>query len=481
MTNRKELIKATLLFAGLSLLQPLSNFLLLPVYTKYLSVEQYGYFSILNNVSVFFSILSGLNIVTAIVAFYKSYKNKTDLRKFIGDVITFSIYFNLALLLIFTLWGNGFSRLIFKADIPFFPNVFYAIAFGLISNVFIAHFNCLKYERRLREFALLTIVQFVILMALQYLFIVTFQKNISGALAARLIAVSLMLLITLLLNYRYVFKKIDFGSNIIPQLKYSVITGPAVLIGWLSAYVDRFIIEHRTNNTEMLGQYSFLATICALADLGIYAFNSAVQPYLFDSFAGKETNSIRNYYKMFIGGTILCISGLILVGSNLQFLIKNESMRSILNMVPLMAGGYIFMGVASIYSLQITYARKSVYYLITYGGALVTNIILNLLFIDKLGMLGIIIASVLTKFLLSALMVYFAQKSYKTKVLRPVLFLVVAFTLNVLLFWILSYKGFISLKLSVIGQFVVSGLIILLAVKRKQFKQFLFRNGQKEI
>ena len=121
-----------LVFSILSILQPASNFLLLPVYTKYLSVQQYGYFSILNNVSYFFTIISGLNIVTAIVAFYKSYKEHNSLRKFVGDVITFCIYFNILLLIVLALFGDRFSGLLFKEKILYFPDVFYAVSFGLI-------------------------------------------------------------------------------------------------------------------------------------------------------------------------------------------------------------------------------------------------------------------------------------------------------------------------------------------------------------
>lgn len=478
MNKRKELIRATLIFSILSILQPLSNFLLLPVYTKYLSVQEYGYFSILNNVAVFFSILSGLNIVTSIVAFYKSYKPGDDLKKFIGSVVTFSIYFNIAALILFCLWGNGFSKLIFKENIPFFPNLFYAISYGLISSGYLAYFNYLKYERKLKEFAILTIVQFTILVLLQYIFIVTFKKNINGALLARLIAVSIIFLISLYLNRKYVFKKIDYKKNILPQLKYSIITGPAVLIGWLSSYADRFIIEHRTTNMEMLGQYSFLATICAIAELGIYAFNSAIQPFVFDSYVNKEQNAIKIYYKLFIAGVILCISCLILVGTNLQFLIKNQSMVSILNMVPLMAAGYVFFGAANIYALQITYARKSLYYLITYGGALLVNVLLNILLIQKFGILGIIISSFLTKLFLAVFMIFFAQKSFKTYALLSVFILCSAFAINVLFFWCLYYWNYITLQAAVSAQLVVSILIILLSVKPKLLQEYFLNKAQ---
>ena len=478
MKNRKELIKATLIFSVLSILQPLSNFLLLPVYTRYLSVQEYGYFSILNNVAVFFSILSGLNIVTSVVAFYKSYKSGDDLKKFIGSVITFSIYFNTAILILFVLWGNGFSKLIFKETVPFFPNLFYAIAYGLISSGYLAYFNYLKYERKLKEFAILTIVQFAILVLLQYLFIVTFKKNITGALLSRLIAVSIIFLISLYLNRKYVFKKIDYKNNILPQLRYSIITGPAVLIGWLSSYADRFIIEHRTTNMEMLGQYSFLATICAMAELGIYAFNSAIQPFIFDSYVNKEQNAIKVYYKLFIAGVIICISGLIVVGTNLQFLIKNQSMISILKMVPLMAAGYIFFGAANLYALQITYARRSVYYLITYGGALLVNILLNILLIQRFGVLGIIISSFFTKMFLAVFMIFFAQKSFKTYALKPVFILCTAFAINVLFFWCLFYWGYITLQVAVFAQLSVSILIILLSVNPQIIRQYFFKKMQ---
>lgn len=479
MHNKKELIKATLIFSVLSIMQPLSNFLLLPVYTKYLSLQQYGYFSILNNVAVFFSIISGLNIATAIVAFYKSYKNHESLRRFIGNVITFSIYCNLVLFLAICLWGDGFSNLVFKENIPFFPNVFYAIAYGMISSIFLSYFNYLKYQKRLKQFALLSILQFLVLMILQYFFIAVFKENITGALLSRLIAVAIILSITLYLNRQYIFRKIDYVNNIIPQLKYSIITGPAVLIGWLASYIDRFIIEHRTTSSEMLGQYSFLATVCAIAELGVYALSAAFQPYVFDSYVTADQRAVRNYYRIFIGGVILATSGLILASPLFQYLIHNESLVSILSMVPIMAVGYVFFGVASMYGMQITFARKSVYYLGTYGSALIINLLLNVLLIDRLGILGIIISSFFTKFMLGISMVYFAQRSFRTHALKPVMILSFIFAINVIAFWSLSYAGYISLKIAVILQFVVSCLIVYLAVKPRMLQQFIIKNIQR--
>lgn len=478
MNNQKQLIKATLVFSILSILQPASNFLLLPVYTKYLSVQQYGYFSILNNVSYFFTIISGLNIVTAIVAFYKSYKEHNSLRKFVGDVITFCIYFNILLLIVLALFGDRFSGLLFKEKILYFPDVFYAVSFGLISNIILAHFNFLKYERKLKEFAVLTILQFIAFISLQYLFIVIFKDNIRGALQARLLAVSIIMVIVLFLNRRYVFRVIDYKKNILPQLKYSIVTGPAVLIGWLSAYADRFIIEHRSSNTEMLGQYSFLATICAVAELGVYAYNSAVQPFVFDSYVNKENNAVSNYYKLFTAAVIFTVSSLILAGSNLHFFVHNQAYKDILQMVPLMSVGYVFFGVSSIYSLQTTYARKSWYYLFTYMGALLINIILNLLLINRFGITGIITASFFTKVFLACLMIFFAQRSHRTYGLKNILLMACAFTAVVLVCWFLSFSNFISLQLGVVIQFLLSIVIILLSIKPKLVKDFLLRRNK---
>jgi O-antigen/teichoic acid export membrane protein len=98
---RKQILVATLSFTVLALLQPLSNFILLPVYTNNFTIEEYATFSILNNLSAFFAIFSGLGIVNAVTAFYPVFKNNQKaLNEYFSNIMLF-IFYSSSILFIF--------------------------------------------------------------------------------------------------------------------------------------------------------------------------------------------------------------------------------------------------------------------------------------------------------------------------------------------------------------------------------------------
>lgn len=476
MINNKQLVRATLLFSVLSILQPLANFLLLPVYTKYFGAENFGLLSILNNISTFFSILSGLNIAASIIAFYKNYKTEEALNRFISSVITFSFYTNLVILLIFCVWANGFSGLMFYQKVDFYPNVFYAVFFGLFTNAGLAYLNFLKYQKNLSGFAILTIVQFVAILILQYLFIVVFNRGLTGAMEAKVITTVLVMLIVFYLLRKNIFRPIFYRMDIFPQLKYSIHIGSAVIIGWLAAYGDRTVIERFVHdNMYTLGQYSMVATICALIDIGIIALNSAFQPYIFDSFVENKIGQTVSFYKMFLAASILLVAGLVLVGSNMQFMVKDKGLAESLMMVPLMGSSYVFAGLATVLGLSLTYAKKASYYLYVYSFSVGINLVLNFVLITTFGIYGIIIAGIVSKFFLCIAMIYFAEKCVPSNSWKPLLIVAIISFCIIVLTWLLYYNGVINLLAAVVLQMLGNMFLILTFIKPRSIWNLFFK------
>ncbi len=466
MSNRKELVKATLVFSILSILQPLANFLLLPVYTLYFGTENFGLLSILNNITAFLSIISGLNIVTSIIAFYKNYKTEEEVKRFVSSVISFSFYTNLVILLIFCIWANGFSNLMFHQKVDFYPNIFYAVFLGLFSNAGLAYFYYLKYQKQLLRFTILTIIQFIVIFILQYLFIVVFGRGLTGAMEAKAITTVLIMMIVFYFLRSHIFRPIPLKTDIYPQLKYSIKIGAAVIIGWMGIYGDRTVLERFVHdNMYSLGQFSMVATICALIDISIISLYSAFQPYIFDAFRENNNKQVKFFYKIFLAATILVGSGLVFVGSNMQFMIKDKGLADSLMMVPLMGSGYVFLGLASVIGLRITYTKKASYYLYVYSSSVGVNLLLDFLFISTMGIYGIIIAGIVSKFVMCITMIYFAEKCAPFSDWKLLLIIAVISFCTITVSWLFFYNGFISLIIAAILQMLGNGLLILTFIK----------------
>ncbi len=473
---KKQILVATIVYSSLSILQPLSNFILLPVYTTYFSESQYGTFSILNNLNIFFSILSGLSIVHAIIAFYTSYNDdKEALNKYVGNILAFTLYFNVGLLLLVSLGGTWLFGLIFKEHIDFFPNGFLTVTYGLLTNVSLGYLFFLKYEKKVNRYALIGIIQFILSVLAQYVFIVFFKKGITGALLARMIVALVCFIIIMIYHYRYIFKRIDFEHNIKPSLKYSVYTIPSSIIYWLSSYGDRFLIE-RLINLKSLGIYSFLSTISSLTEMGFLALGSALQPFIFDFFKTKDFTKTQHLYKLFLLLSACGASFIILVGSNLDLLIQNKGYLEMVKYLTVMTIGYLFSAIAFLIGLQIIYSKKSRYFIYIGIIVLITNLSLNAILIPIYGIWGTVISSVITKLAAAISTSYFAYRSFSMPMNKSnytMLFMLIFFMIA---FWVSAQLRYLSFNVSSILQFVSTILFVLIIYKgliRQSFKEIV--------
>jgi len=467
--HRKDIVKGTFTILVISLLQPATNFLLLPVFTKFLDTRSYGYFSILNNISLFFSIISGLNIASAIAAHYKSFTTPTALKLFIGNTISFSVLFNTALLLIICLFGTPFANLIFKEHINFFPDVFLAIAVGLFSSIFILFGYYLRYDKQITRFSILSVLQILLLVGSQLLSLYFTKLGVTGIMWARFFSAMGIFIVILAIHRKYSFKRIRFRENLQKPLKYSIMTGPAFLIVWLTTYGDRFVLEHFMD-LKSVGQYSFLVTICSVSELAIFALNSAFQPYIFDRFAVNPEYA-KNFYKIFM---VLCLAGLsalIVLCSNIDIFINNNEFLTTLPFTIPMVTAFVFSAVSNLYALQITFAQKGSYYLILSVIVLLSNIGLNFLLIPGNGIRGAIAANIITKVVMTITVMYLSKKAFYISNIKQTAAMVIFFLGVEYLIWSMGVFHLVNFRMAGFLQFGVL-LSCIFIFYRKELRAF---------
>lgn len=468
--HRMEMIKGAMTILIISAMQPMVNFLLLPVFTSFLDSSSYGYLSILNNISLFFSIISGLNIASAVAAYYKSFKTPDALNRFIGNALSFCLIFNTVLLSILCLFGNVFARFFFKEQVDFFPDIFLAIAVGLYSNLFVLYGYYLRYDKQISRFSILSVIQLILLAGLQLFSLYLTKQGVTGLLLMRMISAATMVIIILIVHRKYCFRRILFNENLKKPLKYSLLTGPALLVLWLTTYGDRFILEHLLD-LKSVGKYSFLITICSVADLIVSTLNAAFQPYIFDRFSSNREH-VKNFYTTFIALCVVGFSVLIILCSNIDLFIRNDEFLDTLPFAIPMVASFVFSAVTNLYALQITYAQKGRYYLFLSCMVLTANLSLNFLLIPGLGIKGAIAANILTKLVMACLFLYFSQKAFFTNTIRQTGTVVGLFLLTSFASWGMALCQAISYKAAGLLQFFVF-MIVIGVFYRKTILSFL--------
>jgi len=468
---KKQIFLAIVVYSFLSLLQPLSNFILLPVYTKFFPESEYGTFSVLNNLNVFFAIIGGLNLVNAIIAFYSSYNDSKDsLNRYMGNILSFIFYTSVIFTGLMCLLGPLLFKIIFKEDIDFYPNGLLVIIYGLLTNIVTGYLYFMKFERRLGRFALITVFLFILNTVLQYVFIVYLQKGITGTLMARVIAVAVTTLLVILFQRRYFFVKIEFKKYIRPSLQYSVTTILSSCINWITNYSDRFFIE-RFIDLKSLGVYSLLSTITSLTEMGYFALGSALQPFIFDFFKADNKAGVQKLYKIFILLSVCMISFVIMAGSNLSLFISNKGYLEILNYLSIMTMGYIFSSIFYIINFQVIYAKKSHYFIYIGIYLLASSLLINSLLIPQFGIWGAVISSCLARFISTLVIFYFARKSMDMPFEKSNFSILLLFVIIITGFWFLSWKNILSYNVSGILQFVTV-VAVVIVVFRKTLLQF---------
>lgn len=144
MNSRRKVFENSFLYIFSSLLVKAINFLLLPLYTYFLTTEDYGIINLVTSFSNVGIYIIGLSLYSAILRFYVDYKDdKEKLKKFYGSIFTFIFLSGIVFFIIVIIFRNQVINLFFNG-VSFFPYVF----IGILSLIFIslheAHQSVLK-------------------------------------------------------------------------------------------------------------------------------------------------------------------------------------------------------------------------------------------------------------------------------------------------------------------------------------------------
>jgi len=397
-----------------TLLQGISSFILLPLFSKYLTPTEYGTYSLVFMISTYLGSFFYLGANSSVTRFYFEEKNELNIKK----VITNSGIIALAGIILYIIFAMTCSRIIAvhliknEASTTLIKLSIFSSILSIINTYF---FTILRAKKMAIKFLVANAASFIITIFTTLIFFKydIYKEKIYIPFVASIVG--------FLISNSFLFKVFfrDFILNLIDRriiLEYLKFSFPIVLTGVIYYFVDLAdrLVLNQYFSTKIVGIYSFGYKIGML----IHLFFIVPFGMVYHTLRMEMTNSINE--TSFVSSIVnfFIITGFIIIIlflSNLNlfyylFFTKNEYFES-LKVVPFIMLGHLFYGLVSILDHGIYLSKKSFHYIWINILTLIFNLALNILFIPIYGMIGAAYATTIT-YLFMALLILFVSSRY---------------------------------------------------------------------
>lgn len=393
--------KNILIYLGSDLLSKALPFLFIPIFTAYLTPEQYG------NISLF-NIAVEICVIVIIMGGNSYYK--MEYLSFINPLtVLYNVIFNISyIFLLFLMIVLPLSICINSVFlIHILPVIGLCAYLQSVMYVFISYFQCKENAVLVGCINLIFSVLNSILMV--YLLIDTDMREL-----ARYWSYGLALFLSIVIIVFFLTKKnsqkLDWSINR-SLLKFGLEVMPHSLSWWARSGMDRLLIGWFLN-VSMVGIYSLAMQITSLLPLLCNAVNQAFIPTIVRELNSKSIKKVKNLLirsTFFIVG--VCILTALLVPYFLMYFIDGRYYEAI-KYIPYMMAAFSFQACTVMYG-NVLYFYKELKYLstITFSTSIIHifSVIFLLTYYPSLGIYGLIIVTNITVFIAAFFIVHKAM------------------------------------------------------------------------
>ncbi|MDQ6770672.1 MAG: oligosaccharide flippase family protein [Gemmatimonadota bacterium] len=410
-TGLKTIGKQTLVYTGGVVIGKIASFVMLPVYTRYLTPADYGVLELLGMTIEVIGLIAGAGIMGAVFKFYHAEHNQAGKN----DVISTAALGVGAIAILVTLVGliiaPELSKLTFdsEANLPYLRLYFLLFLFQNFEQVPLA---LIRAENRAGLFVTVNAIRLASMLSLNILFVVYLRMGIQGVLTSSIItsaAVSLGM-------SGYLVHRVGVGftpARFRQMLGFGVPLVPWGVGNFILVFSDRFFLNHYTS-TSMVGIYSLAYKFAFLLNALAYGpFETIWMSARFE--VAKRPDASEIYGRVFFYmNVILGVLGLLLALFVRDFLsvMSDPAFLPAYRVVPLLIAAQVVFIWAAYWSVGIYVSGRTK---ILATGAIVLvplTLSLNYVFIPPFGIYGAAGATIVAYAARFFWIYYFAQRYY---------------------------------------------------------------------
>lgn len=383
-----RLIRATANYGLSSVLQPIIGFLLIPLYTRFLTPEDYGVLGLATSIGGVLVVFMRVGLTGAITRYYYDLPDAAAFRRFFSSITLTLVVWAGAIAVVLSVFGEPLMRVL-APGVPFNPYlllVIWSAFLGLMPQVLKAQ---LQVRERSAEHSAFTLASFLLTLLLTIGFVVGLRLGALGNLLAEFL-VSLVLFVVSLVLMRRHLAPIVHPPHVGSALRYGLPLVPHHLSGWVLAFADTVVLAQFTN-LATVGLYTVGYRFAVPADIALGAFTTAWTPIYF-SIRREQGESaaatLRTMVTYIVFGFLSLFLGIILFAPDAIRIITPSTFHASYQIVfPLVMARVFQLGYQLTFNAVFFSKKTARVPLVTFTGVVV-NVIFYFIFIPPLGALG---------------------------------------------------------------------------------------------
>jgi O-antigen/teichoic acid export membrane protein len=400
------------IYVAAMVLQRGAAFLLLPLYTQFLTPTDYGILAVVTAINGFLVTLFSLSLHGAITRFYFEYRESPQqLREFWGTLLTFVALSTTAGCVLLLTCGEFILSAVI-GSVRFWPYVALgvgAVAFQLFVTMFM---TILQARGEAGKYALYSLATFVGTAVLTVVLTAVMEWGATGALTATLVVAAVSAIIgaialrahyTLGLRRDYLRQALAYCA---PQIPHS-------LNSQVAAATDRMLLNHFMGRSTT-GIYNVGAMFGMVVDVLGQGINRAYVPLSMDIMKrndAQELQRLRDIGLTFIAGLTLIAATMTIFASEAVALLTAPGFQEAQSVVPFIAFAGAVAGAYYVLISPLFFDVRAIRYLpLATLGSAVLSVVLNVVLIPRLGIVGAGVAALCTQTLTAVLVAAIARR-----------------------------------------------------------------------
>jgi O-antigen/teichoic acid export membrane protein len=457
LNDLKNTAKHILIYSIGNISTKLVGFILLPLYTDYLSKEEYGTLAILEVTSFMLIALIGLKQSTAMMRWCSAEKDKERVKSIAFTTLITLLILVIVFNILFQPLAGAFGTILFESGEfkSYFRVLFLFISFEIL-NAWVL--DLIRIKGKPSIYVILSLVKFTSTLVLNIYFIKYQGMGVLGIILSQLIGSILLFLLSIVFISKNV-KPVIHRGEIRPMFKYGFPLVFTTMSMYLLSLGDRFLMKYMLDLGEV-GVYALGYKIATVSNLlVIQSFQIGFLPIAYRMYEkpGNERFFIKTltYYSFVL---VLFSLGISLFSKELiTLLARSDEYLLAYTIVPFISLAFVFKGIQYIFSLSLHFVKNTKYNAFIVLGVALFNVLLNIILLPRMGIYGSGLASVISFFIMLIFFRYFARRFFDPgyevgKLLLMIILGIILYTVS-LLFADLSLWINIVLKLVLIVSF----------------------------
>lgn len=417
MENKKigKVFSASIIYAITGILEKCFSFFLLPLYTRYLTTEDYGITDLSRTFLNVMIYIAAFSLFASVSRNYVEYKDEPEkLKRFYGTITSFVLLSCIVFFIVLTIFRKHLSEYVFSG-VAYYPVILLTLTTLLFQCQFDIYSRILRSQQKANKVSVLHLIWFVFRIILTIYLVVIKRIGANGVLIATLaadMAYTLYFWIDMLSSGQMVIC-ID-GKLLKEALLYSIPIMPHNLSTHFISLISKVLIGNASGTLSSLGVYSVASNFRTISDSIHNYINQAYSPWMFEQLHKNEIDyrlEIRNVVRLLVSVSVFLLTGIALFSQDYITLFLTKSYEQAKYYAVLLVIVYIIKTAYYFYVAILFYYKEasSKIFIATLSSSMV-NLLLSVYLIPKWNVVGSIIADMIAMIIRVGIVVVMANK-----------------------------------------------------------------------